>query len=75
MGGGGGTPSPLGPFKGPNCHTQEIHPQSENYVYNFSTQVNLSLLGTLECIASVSVWFRSKERLRNGIFVFWPREK
>ena len=68
-------PSPLGPFKGLNCHTWEIHPQSENYVYNFSTQVNLSLMGTLECVASVSVWFRSKERPRNGIFGFWPREK
>ena len=32
-------------------------------------------MGTLECVASVSIWFRSKERPRNGIFVFWPREK
>ena len=32
-------------------------------------------MGTLKCIASVSIWFRSKERPRNGIFGFWPREK
>ena len=66
----GGTPTPLGPFKGLNCHTWEIHPQSENYVYNFFTQVNLTLIDTLACIANVSLWFGSKERPRNGILCF-----
>ena len=32
-------------------------------------------MGTLECVVSVSVWFRSKKRLKNGIFGFWPCEK
>ena len=27
------------------------------------------------CVASVSVWFRSKKRQRNEIFGFWPRGK
>ena len=34
----------------------------------------LSTINYLVCVASVSVWFRSKERPRNGIFSFY-REK
>ena len=36
------------------------------------------LKSLLACVASVSVWFRSKERQRNDEerdFLFWPREK
>ena len=31
---------------------------------------NIIVLGAIACVASVSVWFQTKERRRNGIFGF-----
>ena len=52
-----------------------IHEKSIYRVKITFTISPLVSMSTLECVASVSVWFRSKEKPRNGIFGFWPREK
>ena len=63
MGGGGRDPHP------PWDHSKDWIAVHEKSIHRVKITFTISM-GTLECVASVSVWFRSKERPRNGILCF-----
>ena len=58
-----------------NFNLSILHLKIYFFEYEEIVELKNYCSGVLACIASVSVWFRSKERPRNGIFGFSRAKK